>query len=215
MWFLYLDESGDLGFDFINKKPTKYFTVTIVAIGNIQRNAILRKAVRKTLKRKLNPKGKRKRIVTELKGSKTNLEIKSYFFNQIKNVKFGIYSITLNKKKLYPKLAENKERVYNYIARLVFDKIPFEKALDRITLLIDKSKSKKEIVEFNNYIVRQIQGRIDPKVPLDIEHKTSHEHLGIQMADLFSWGIFRKYEKKDAEWFDVFKEKVLFDEVFL
>lgn len=97
----------------------------------------------------------------------------------------------------------------------MLDQIPFEKALDRIALLIDKSKSRKEILEFNSYIIRQLEGRIDPKVPLDIEHKTSTEHLGIQMVDLFSWGIFRKYEKSDSAWFDVFKEKVLFDEVFL
>lgn len=215
MWFLYLDESGDLGFDFVNKKPSKYFTVTVVAVGDIRRNAMLLKAVRKTLRRKLNPKRKRKRIVVELKGSKTTLEVKKYFFDQTKNIKFGIYSVTLNKKKLYPKLTENKERVYNYVARLVFDKIPFEKALNRINLLIDKSKSRREIVEFNDYIIRQLQGRIEPKVPLDIEHKTSHEHLGIQMADLFCWGIFRKYEKNDLKCFSVFKEKVLFDKMFL
>lgn len=25
MWYLYLDESGDLGFDFVNSKPSKFF----------------------------------------------------------------------------------------------------------------------------------------------------------------------------------------------
>lgn len=215
MWFLYLDESGDLGFDFVNKKPSKYFTVAVVAISDIKRNGALLKAVKKTLRRKLNPRRKRKRIILELKGSKTTLEVKKYLFKQIKDIKFGIYSITLNKKKLYPKLTENKERVYNYIARLVFDQIPFEKALDRINLLIDKSKSRREVIEFNDYIIRQLQGRIDPKVPLDIEQKTSSEHLGIQIADVFSWGIFRKYEKNDAEWFDVFKKKVLFERMLL
>jgi len=44
MWYLYLDESGDLGFDFINKKPSKFFTVTILAIRG-QNNKQLLKAV--------------------------------------------------------------------------------------------------------------------------------------------------------------------------
>jgi len=35
MWFLYLDESGDLGFDFVNRKPSKFFTITILAIKGI------------------------------------------------------------------------------------------------------------------------------------------------------------------------------------
>lgn len=32
MWFLYLDESGDLGFDLVNKKSSKFFTVAILAV---------------------------------------------------------------------------------------------------------------------------------------------------------------------------------------
>jgi hypothetical protein len=50
MWHLYLDESGDLGFDFANKKPSKFFTITILAISNDKDNRNLINAV----KRKLN-----------------------------------------------------------------------------------------------------------------------------------------------------------------
>ncbi|MDP8258193.1 MAG: DUF3800 domain-containing protein [Candidatus Aadella gelida] len=215
MWFLYLDESGDLGFDFVNKNPSKYFTITVIAVSDRRRNKSLLNAVKKTLKRKLNSKKNKKRVIKELKGVKTTFFIKKYFFDQIKDIKFGIYTITLNKKTVYTKLTEDKERVYNYVARLVLDQIPFEQAGDRINLLIDKSKSKKEIVEFNNYVIRQLKGRIDPSIPLFIEHKASHDHPGIQIADLFCWGIFRKYEKNDKQWFNVFEEKVLFDKVFL
>lgn len=35
MWFLYLDESGDLGFDFVNKKPSKFFTIAILEIKSV------------------------------------------------------------------------------------------------------------------------------------------------------------------------------------
>ena len=63
MWYLYLDESGDLGFDFVNKKPSRFFTITILVIkGNIE-NRLLFNAVKKTLRRRLNPRKKRKRIV--------------------------------------------------------------------------------------------------------------------------------------------------------
>ena len=34
-------------------------------------------------------------------------------------------------------------------------------------------------------------------------------------VDLFSWGIFRKYEKKDLKWFEIFREKVAFEEQYL
>ncbi len=39
--------------------------------------------------------------------------------------------------------------------------------------------------------------------------------MGLQAVDVFSWGIFRKYERKDKEWFDIFREKVKYDSVYL
>lgn len=212
MWFLYLDESGDLGFDFVNKKPSKFFTVTILAIKGPLNNRLLTKAVKKTLKRKLNRK---KATTEELKGARTIFEIKKYFYNQIKDLKFAIYALTLNKKRVYERLTRDKERVYNYISRLVLDKIPFEKAQVQVMLILDKSKSPKEIGDFNQYIFRQLKGRLDPKVPLDIKHENSRQYYGLQAVDLFSWGIFRKYEKKDTAWFDIFTEKVAFEEQYL
>ena len=82
-------------------------------------------------------------------------------------------------------------------------------------LILDRSKSPKEVREFNHYILRQLEGRLDPKVPLDIKHENSCQYHGLQAVDLFSWGIFKKYEKKDSEWFDVFKGKVAFEEQYL
>lgn len=216
MWYLYLDESGDLGFDFVNKKPSKFFTVTILALSGKDKNRFLINCVKRTLKRKLNQRAHRKRIVQELKGSETALAVKEYFYNQIQSLKFGLYSVTLNKKRVYEQLTKKKARVYNYIARLVLDKIPFEKALTRVELIVDKSKSKPEIQEFNSYIINELQGRLDPKVPLDIYHKISHESFGLQAVDIFCWGIFRKYEKKDFVWFNIFeKGKVNFDTLYL
>jgi len=216
MWYLYLDESGDLGFDFVNKKPSKFFTITILAISDRDANLKIMKAVKKTISRKLNRPKHRKRIVRELKGTGTTIEIKKYLFNQIKDVKFGIYSITLNKKRVFERLTKDKSRVYNYVSRKVLDQIPFEQNNgDRVELIIDKSMGKPEIEEFNSYVRRQLEGRLSIKTPLDIYHRLSHESQGIQVADLFCWGIFEKYERKNFEWEDVFKGKVLFDEQFL
>lgn len=159
MWYLYLDESGDLGFDFVNKKPSKFFTVAILALSSQDANRKMIKAVKKTLARKLNPRRKRKRIVGELKGSATTFEVKKYFYDQVKGIKFGIYSITLNKRRVYEQLTKNKERVYNFVARKVMDKIPFEKANStRIELILDKCKDKPEIEEFNRYIKNPLRG---------------------------------------------------------
>jgi len=207
--YLYLDESGDLGFDFFAKRPSKFLTVTVLAGTGVENNRRLINAVKKTIRQKL-PRGRR-----EMKGSKDSSVVKEYFYNRVSAVPFAIYSVTLNKRRVYESLAKRKDRVYNFIARNVLDRIPIEGASSRIEVIIDRSKSKKEIREFNEYIIGQMKGRIDPRVPLDVYHRTSHENLGLQAADLFSWGIFRKYERNDAEWFTIFKTKVKYDSLYL
>lgn len=216
MWYLYLDESGDLGFDFVNKRPSKFFTVSILVIRSVESNRNLIKGVKVTLRRKLNPKKSRTRIVQELKGKDTNLDIKKYFYKQIDAVPFEIYAITLNKKRVFERLTREKSRVYNFIARQVIDKIPFEKnKSDRVELIIDKSKSKPEIREFNSYIRSQIQGRLNPEVAIDMYHWNSQENAGLQAVDIFCWGIFQKYERKNTDWFDCFKRKIELEEQYL
>jgi hypothetical protein len=210
MLYLYLDESGDLGFDFFAKRPSRFFTVTILVIKGVENNRALINAVKKTVRRKSYRK-----LSSELKGSHTSIEVKHYFYNLVFSIPFSIYALTLNKKRVYRELVSQKDRVYNFIARNVLDRIPFEKASTRIELIIDKSKNRQKTGEFNKYIVRQLKGHIDPRIPLDIYHYISHENWGLQAVDLFSWGIYRKYEKSDREWYDVFKERVKYEERYL
>jgi hypothetical protein len=207
--YLYLDESGDLGFDFVNKRPSKFFTITIVALYGDMNNKKLSKIVKKVKRRKLGNK------IYELKGSKTDIKVKKYFISKIRDIEFEIYSYTLNKIRVYKELTNKKDRIYNFIARLVLDKIKFKDNLSRINLIIDRSKNKKEIEEFNKYIVMHLKSKINPDIPLDINHQLSVETPGLQVADMFSWGIFRKYERKDNCWYNEFKDRVKFDDIYL
>ncbi|HLF18839.1 MAG TPA: DUF3800 domain-containing protein [Candidatus Omnitrophota bacterium] len=213
MLYLYLDESGDLGFDFVTKKPSKYFTLSVLVVKGQKNNRAIINTVKHTFKRKLHKK--KLLLGGELKGSKVSLDIKKYFYRQIAKIDFKIYALTLNKKRVNQSLVSVKERLYNYIARLVLDQIDINNAHQRVIFILDRSKGKPEIADFNKYIFDQIKGRLNPQIPLDIVHKLSHEMPGLQAADLFAWGIFRKYEKRDMEWFNVFKGSVIFDDVYL
>jgi len=61
----------------------------------------------------------------------------------------------------------------------------------------------------------QIKGQIDPKAPLEIFQSKSDEIRGLQAVDMFSWGVFRKYERNDNEWYNIFKKKISFETVYL
>lgn len=215
MLFLYLDESGDLGFDFVNKKPSKFFVVTILVVNGQDNNRKLIKGVKKTLRRKLNPKNKRNRIVQELKGTGTTFEIKRYFYHQLKDIDFKIYSIILNKRRVHEALIKNKARIYNYISRLLLEKIPFDDESVSVQFIIDKSKNRPEILDFNNYIRSQLEARINPGVPLDINHLVSCDNCGLQAVDMFSYGFFETYERKKKDWLNVFQDKIGYYTVYL
>lgn len=53
---IYLDESGDLGFNFNGKKPSQKFVITILVCNGQHVSRVFRKAIRRTIKNKLNRK---------------------------------------------------------------------------------------------------------------------------------------------------------------
>lgn len=213
MLYLYLDESGDLGFDFVNRKPSRYFTVTVLAVKGHEQNHAVSTAVKLTLHRKFKPL--RGAAAYELKGSGSEIGVKKYFYRKIEKIDFKIYAITLDKQRVFPALVQDKDRIYNYVSRLVLDRVSFEDSRVRVILTVDKSKTRPGIREFNSYILSQVKSRLDPKIPLEILHASSHETLQLQAVDLFAWGIFRQYERQDSEWLDLFKTKVVFDGLYL
>ncbi len=199
------------------KKPSKHCTVCLMATSDPGVYHAICRAVKKTLRRKVNKGGRAKRKKSDIKATATTREAKRHFFQQVEGLRFGIDALTLNKRKLYEQFTREKDRVYNFIfiARLVLDQIPFEQADERVQLLVDKSKGKADSADCNSDIVRQLQGRLHPNIPLHIDHVESQKEPALQAADLFAWGVFRKYEKGDAAWFDVFKEKVRYDQPYL
>ncbi|MEW6619295.1 MAG: DUF3800 domain-containing protein [bacterium] len=211
MLYLYLDESGDLGFDFSKPKTTGYFIITLLVIesGFVIRN--IEKAVARTLKSKVNYVRK-KNISLELKGSKTSIGTKRYFYRQIKNDPFSLYVVVFNKKKVPETLRKDKERLYNYLARLIIERCPLKKASSRIIITLDRCKTKEEQRTFDAYLLYQLEGSLSPKVKLNVFHLDSKTSKGLQAVDLFCWGIFRKYENKNLDWYEIFKEKICFEE---
>ena len=81
---IFLDESGDLGFDFESKRPSETFTITLLVCDNAVVVRRIERAVKRALKNKLNHK-KSTRKVSELKGSATSISIKQYFARHLPN----------------------------------------------------------------------------------------------------------------------------------
>lgn len=211
---IFLDEAGDLGFDFSKARTTKTFVVTLLVTPD---DLPLRRAVARTLKHKVH-KGRKTRAVKrvrELKGAHTSLAVKRYFWRHVQPAEFGLYTLALNKERVNDPLRRHPERLYNYVSRLLIEKCPLAEATNRVILTLDRSKAKAEQADFNQYLTGQLKAFLPPQIPLNIYHAPSEENASIQAVDLFCWGIFRKYERRDLEWYLVFREKIRFETLYL
>jgi len=212
--FIYLDESGDLGFDFVRKRPSKKFVITVLVCENDAIIKGFKKAVRRTIRNKLAKSTDR---VQELKGTSTALPIKDYFLRNVPQQGWGVYSVILNKERVYDHLKSKigRKKLYNYLARFLLKRIAVPPETNAVNLFIDRSKTRQEIKDFNSYVEHQLAGLIPLEVPLNITHEQSENNAGLQAVDLFCWGIFRKYELEDEDWYLLYRKYVVFETEYL
>lgn len=205
---LFIDESGDLGFDLEKRGTSSHFVITALVLEDHGDRKILEKGVERTLKNRINVGKKGKNPTLELKGHKTSIEVKRYFWRQVLKCKFGLYVLCLKKSGVPSHLRAGPERLYNYLARLVVDSIPLHRAASSVHVEIDRSKGGAEREIFDAYLRQHIEARIDPRVRLSMYHARSEQSKSIQAADMFCWGVARKYWADDSAWYDVFRERI-------
>ncbi len=186
--FIYLDESGD--FDFDNKKPSKNFVVTLLVCNNKKAVDSFKTSVRRTLKNKLNHKKSNKRQIHELHAASLILPIKEYFYSQLKNQDWCIYTVVLNKYRIsdYLTSKHSRKKLYNYLAHFLLKQIDLSMVSSELTLVVDKCKNKAEIENFNQFLANQFEAVLPLNIPLNISHEDSKASSGLQAVDLFCWG---------------------------
>jgi len=215
--YIFLDESGCLGFDFENKSPSKKFVITLLVCNDRKTVDSFKSAVKRTLKNKLNRKSKRSRVVEELHATHITQEIKEYFLRQVKSDGWYVYTVALNKLRVEQHLQsrQGKKKLYNYLSRFILEKVDFSGVTNTVTLVVDKSKNKAEIADFNGYLSNQLEAKLELNVRLNIDHLDSKASAGLQAVDSFCWGVYRKYEHKDDAWYRCYAHKIAFETEYL
>ena len=120
-------------------------------------------------------------------------------------------TIYLNKLKVYTRLQDEKQILYNYVTNILLDRIITKKLVDktkRIHLIASRRETNKFLNEnFKNYLTNQ--ARNNYRVDIKIEIKTPYEEKGLQAVDFISWAIFRKYEYGDDSYYNIINEKIV------
>lgn len=212
---IYLDESGDLGFDFDNTKTSRYLVITLLVCYDDETNANTIRSVRNTLKNKVT------KNIHELKGSFLALPIKKYFLYQMRKCSGWYLSVAIADKKSWLRNHRanhnhelKKKVLYDEIAKCVFSQLTDIETAHYVDIVIDKSKNKDEINEFDAAILAAIKNRINTSAKLTIRHRSSHEELGLQAVDVFCSGLGRKHEKNDLTWYSEFSDKIVSETIY-
>lgn len=205
MSHIFLDESGDLGFDFTKKGTTNYFLVTFLFC---EYKKPIEKCVKKayaTLRKKHKKHGKILHAYAE------NQITRQRLLKCIADKECSVLAICLNKKKVYTKLHEEKAVLYNYVTNILLDRIFTKKLIpinQEVVLVASKRETSVFLNEnFKNYLKNQALNA--HKVNLQIEIKTPYEDKALQAADFISWAIFRKYEYRDDSYYKIIGEKIV------
>ena len=202
MAYIFLDESGDLGF---KETSSKWFLFTIAITNN-------RRALEKVIKNARKGLLKKHKGVSELHAYHTHEITRKKVLSGLSNIDdLKIFCTVLNKKKVYVDLQNQKNYLYNYTANILLDRMHSRDIIDLtepIHLCVDRKDTNKNIRNnFERYIERSLREKRIGNITM--ESKASHDDKCLQAVDFLSWAIFRKYEKGDYEYYEIIKSKII------
>lgn len=205
MAYIFLDESGDLGFNFRKKKTSKFFVITCLFTENKRPIEKIIKKTHSELKKKYKRKFGILHCVKEKPITRQRL------LRRLNEKDCVVMTIYLNKKKVYTKLKDEKQVLYNYVTNILLDRIYSKKVIpvkDKVELVASRRETNKFLNEnFKNYLNRQVGNR--HKTDIKISIKIPSEEKTLQAVDFASWAIFRKYEYGDDSYYNIIKNKIV------
>ena len=202
MLYIFLDESGDLGF---STRSSRWFVITVVLTSNHRRIEKCVKRVHKGLKKKY-------KRVKELHAYHSDAITKRRILRLLSEVDdLQIFCIVLNKRKVYIDLRRQKNYLYNYTANILLDRIYNRKIVkndNKVLIYIDQRETNKFLKKnFEDYLSNNLIQRGNSN--FEIKIKASHTEKCLQAVDFISWAIFRKYERGDYEYYNIVESKII------
>lgn len=204
MKYLFLDESGDLGFD-PKKKNSKYFIITILFASDKKPLESIVKKIHKNLRKKV-----KKLSGGILHAVKEKPITRRRLLRLLADKDISIMAIRLNKSKVYTHLKDEKHVLYNYVTNILLDRV-MTKHLDKsneITMIAAKRETNKFLnYNFKNYLENQLKNKHKKRIKIEI--KMPSEEKSLQAVDFACWSIFRKYEHGDDSYYLLIKKIIV------
>lgn len=205
MAYIFLDESGDLGFDFNKPKTTKFFVITVLFASSKRPIEKCVRLVHRGLRQRY------KKIHSVLHAVEEEPATRQRMLNKLAEKDCAIMAIYLNKRRVYTKLQNEKAVLYNYVANILLDRIITKRLIPisgRVCLIASKRETNKFLNEnFRNYLKEEVKNT--HKLDVHMEIKMPAEEKALQAVDFVSWAIFRRLEYGDDRYYNLIKNKIV------
>lgn len=201
--FIYLDESGDLGF---GPKASKYFVIAAILTEN---PLPAQKCITKIRKERLKTKYKE---ISELKYHNSDNIIRRRILQCITKTDVNIAYAILRKRQVNENLRSKKNILYNFLCGSLIGKM-FKKyhMLNKVNIVVDRSLTKINREAFNEYIgYKALMSKSDlfnPEV-IEVKHIDSCQDKCIQSVDFIVGAVARKYERNDSTLYEIIDHKI-------
>ena len=185
MEYIYLDESGDLGF---RGKGSTYFILTCVKIQDERTNLLFKRIPKDVRQRSLAKKTKK---TSELKFSNSSVLIRERFLSRVAKLDLEIYSLIVNKEYTQQKLKDNLPVLYSYLIKILLENVITPN--NNIHICIDRCMSPNQRSNFENYINTEFLYKFNKVPELTILHENSNSNEALQVIDFICGAFGYKY----------------------
>jgi arsenate reductase-like glutaredoxin family protein len=192
--YAYLDESGDLGFDFRKGRTSRFFVMSLVIAGDEKIPSRIIKKIIKSL-----PPRQTKQHTSSLHAYKEKKTTRAKLLKLVENSDAGIFIIALDKQKERMFATTNKHKLYTSMAAQIVEMANIKKGI----LYAAKRETK---TSFNEKFIKEIKS---VSSEIDVKIKYPHENGGIQIADFIANAFWLAFEKDEIELADIIKDKTL------
>lgn len=201
--FIYLDESGDLGF---KKGSSKYFVISFIAMDT-KTNLILKRKIKKVKKKHKIGKD------VEIKANKSNHSLRVDVLKEICSLPIEIYSITTKKQGINKSLRKDTNIFYNYMVNLILVPYIERSKISNLYLIADSRINKvSKGMRFGDYLKYKLFFENSLyKIKLDIQYLDSLTSYGLQAVDFIANSIFKSYEQENDKYYKVLRGSIIED----
>jgi len=202
---VYLDESGDLGFDLTKTATSRYFIVTALVCSTA-------KPIDKAVKKIISGFSK-----TEIRSHNGYLHAfhekpatRRKLLGMLAGLDIGIVVLVLDKRRIFTDIADEPHVLYNTIVNMLMNRLVAQPgaATPEPMRLIASQRETRGVLnhQFVDYLVDHVV--TPPGVDLSVEVVHMSKEKGLQAVDLISWSFFRKYEHNDPTYVRLVAQRV-------